>query len=48
MIFVLKIFLAYIGISIFLNIVLFFPLILQRIKDSIAEEKKRKEEWRKW
>ena len=43
--FILKIILAYIGISILLNIVLFFPIILQRIKDSISEERKREEEW---
>ena len=43
--FILKIILAYIGISILLNIILFFPIILQRIKDTLLEERKRKEEW---
>lgn len=48
MIFVLKVILAYIAISLFLNFVLFFPLIVQRIKDSISERKKREEEMKKW
>lgn len=46
--FILKIFFAYICISLFLNVVLFFPLIVQRIRDRIAEERKRKKERESW
>lgn len=45
---ILKIFAAYVCISLFLNVVLFFPLIVQRIKDRINEWKQKKKERESW
>ncbi len=44
----LKIILYYLIISIGLDLILFSPLIVQRIKDKIKENREKKEELKKW